>query len=93
MPFAALRGFEDMIREQAREVTGRRELSEYEAARLSRKMAAVRKGSIVRVTYYDGEAYVSLEGMVSDIDLALRRLRVIKTEISLDDVWDIAHIG
>lgn len=93
MPFAALRGFEDMIREQAREVTGRRELSEYEAARLSRKMATVRKGSIVRVTYYDGEAYVSLEGMVSDIDLALRRLRVIKTEIALDDVWDIAHIG
>ena len=93
MPFAALRGFEMMIQEQTREITPRRELSEYDAARLSKKMARVEKGSLVRVTYYDGEGYVRTEGMVSEIDLVGRRLRVIKTEIALDDVADIALLS
>lgn len=93
MPFSALRGFEEMIRAQTREVTPRKELSEYDAARLSKKMYALQKGDMVRVTYYDRDAYVKLEGIVSDIDIPLRTLRVIKTAIPFDDIWDIVHIG
>lgn len=90
MPFAALRGFEAMIREQTREVTPRRELSEYDAERLSKKMSAIEKGDMVCVTYYDHDAYVKMEGIVSDIDVPFRRLRVIKTVIPFDDIWDIS---
>ena len=93
MPFSALRGFEEMIRAQTRETTPKRELSEYDAERLSKKMLAVERGDMVCVTYYDRDAYVKLEGMVSDIDFCLRTLRVIKTVISFDDIWDVAHIG
>ena len=89
MPFAALRGFEELIRQQTREKTPRRELSEYEAARLSKRMTRVEKGSMIRVTYYETDAYVTLEGMVSEIDFTLRFLRVVKTRINFDDVWDI----
>ena len=90
MPFSALRGFEEMIRAQTREETPRRELSEYDAERLSKKMRAVQKGDMVSVTYYDRDAYVKLEGIVSDVDIPLRTLRVIKTVISFDDIWDIS---
>ena len=90
MPFAALRGFEEMIREQAREVTPKNELSEYDAARLSRRMSRVKKGSMVRVRYYEGDAYVTREGMVAEIDLTMRRMRLIKTEIHFDDIAEIA---
>jgi len=92
MPFSALRGFEALIREQTREVTPRRELSEYDAERLSRKMYEVQKGDMVCVTYYDRDAYVKLEGLVSEIDLVLRHLRVIKTAIPFDDIWDIKRL-
>ncbi|MBQ9806596.1 MAG: hypothetical protein IJW49_08850 [Clostridia bacterium] len=91
MPFAALRGFEAMIREQTREVTPKRELSEYDAERLSKKMRMVQKGDMVCVTYYDRDAYVKLEGIVSDLDIPLRQLRVIKTVIPFDDIWDISR--
>ena len=89
MPFSALRGFGKMIAEQTREKTPKRELSEYDAERLSRKMAMVEKGDLVRVTDYDPDAYVTLDGIVSDLDVPMRRLRVIKTVIPFDDVIDI----
>ena len=92
MPFAALRGFESMIREQTREKTPKRELSEYDAARLSSKMSRVEKGCMVRVTYYDRDAYVTTEGIVSDVDITLRTMRVVKTVISLDDIWDVSVV-
>ena len=91
MPCAALRGFEAMIREQTREVTPKRGLSEYDAERLSKKMRMVQKGDMVCVTYYDRDAYVKLEGIVSDLDIPLRQLRVIKTVIPFDDIWDISR--
>ena len=89
MPFAALRGFEEMIREQEREETPRRELSEDEAITLTKRIAQIKKGSVVRVTYYEANAYRTLEGMVSEIDLTLRFLRVVKKRIELDDISDL----
>jgi len=92
MPFAALRGFEELIRRQTEEPTPRRELSEYEADQLSRRLARVEKGDLVRVRYYQTERYVTLEGMVSDIDFAARHLRVIKTNVPFDDLLQIEKI-
>ena len=89
MPFSPLRGYEELLREQQREVTPRRELSEYEAEILSKKMSRVEKGCVVRVVYYAEDSYVTQVGMVSDIDFVFRTLRVIKTVIPFDDVIDI----
>lgn len=89
MPFAALRGFEELIREQAREPEARRTLTEEAAARLSDRLRSVCRGMLVQVTYYDGQAYRTTVGMVSDIDFAGRRLRVVKTGIRFDDIYEI----
>ena len=92
MPFAALRGFEEMIRQQTREVTPRRELSEEAAAWLSKKLAHLEKGSVVRITYYAEDAYTTVEGMVSELNLPLRFLRIVKQRIELDDILDVTEI-
>ena len=92
MPFAALRGFEEMIKQQTREVTPRRELSEEAADRLSKKLLRIKKGGIVRVTYYDEDSYLSVEGMVSELDLVLRFLCIVKKRISLDDILEISLV-
>lgn len=93
MPFAALRGFEELIREQERKPEPRKTLSEEDAAALSDRLLHTECGSMVRVTHYDGSAYKTTVGMVSDIDLATRTLRIVKTVIRFDDISEISRVN
>lgn len=90
MPFAALKGYYDLVRERERVVEPRRELSEEDAMRLSRKLAQVRKGSMVAITHYDEDAYITTQGLVTDIDLVYRTLTVVKKRIAFDDILDLS---
>ena len=87
--FAALRGFEDMIREQNLQISPKKELSEEDAVRLNRIISKVEKGVLVTVRYYTGKGYATLQGMVSELDLTMRTLTVVKKKIALDDVSHI----
>ena len=89
MPFAALTGYYDLVRERERVTEPRREPSEEEAARISAELASVRKGQLVRVTHYERDAYVTTEGIVTRIDLTARELTVVRRHISFADVWRI----
>ena len=92
MPFAALTGYYDLVRERERVSEPRREPSEEEAARISAELAAVRKGQLVRVTHYERDAYVTTEGIVTRIDLAARELTVVRRRIRFDDIWSVRPI-
>ena len=89
MPFAALKGFYDLIRERERVIVPKHELTDDKAAELSEIIKLVEKGKMVKVIYYSDGEYVSAEGIVTKIDLELRKLTIVKTEIDLDDIWDI----
>ena len=91
-PFAALRGFEALIREQQKELCRRRELSDEQAARLSDKVNRLSRGVLIEVVYYAEDGYVTLRGMVSDVDLPMRFLTVVKQRIPLDDLADVRII-
>lgn len=93
MPFAALRGYYDLLRQEERVPEPRHELTDEEAAGLSRAVAGVRKRQMVRVRYYDRDAYVELTGCVSHIDLAAREIWVVKTRIALDDIIALEVLG
>ena len=86
MPFAALRGYYELIRQQERVVEPRHELTPEEAESLSQVVAQVRRGDVVRVCFYDNDAYVTRTGCVARIDLIYRELVVVKTSIALDDI-------
>lgn len=89
MPFAALKGFYTLIREKERVIVPKHEIAEDKAVELSEKMKSVEKGKMVKVIYYSDGEYISAEGIVTKIDLVFRKLTVVKTEIDLDDIWDI----
>lgn len=93
MPFAALRGYYDLVRERERIVQPKREIAEEEQLALSRKLNQVTRRTMVHITHYDGEAYVTTHGMVSDIDLAFRTITVVRTCIRFDDIVDIQGEG
>ena len=93
MPFAALKGYEELVKQQEKVITRKKELSEYKAELLSKKISSVKKGDIVKIVYYAGDGYIKTEGMVSSVDFNFRILTVIKTKISFDDIYDIAGDG
>lgn len=89
MPFAALKGYYDLVRERERVLESRRELSDEDAAHLSEQVTGLCKGDMVKVAYYDVDAYVTVEGVLTQVDEAYRTLTVVKTRIAFDDVWGI----
>ncbi len=89
MPFAALRGYYDLVRERERVVEPKRELTEEEARALSEAFARLERRRMARVVYHDGEGYVTLHGMVTDIDEAARVLTVVRTRIPFDDIREL----
>ena len=89
MPFAALRGYYDLIRERERVAEPKRELTDEQALELSRKLSQLKRREMACIVHYDGEAYVTARGLVSDIDLAARTVTVVRTRIPLDDIADI----
>ena len=93
MPFAALRGFEELIREQTKETAPKKELSEERAARLSAVLSRLERGMLVKVIYYAKDGYVTLHGMVSDVNFPMRRITVVKTEIQIDALFDLSIDG
>ena len=89
MPFATLRGYYDAVKLQDRQAAPRRTLQEDDIERISSVLARVQRGTMVRIVYYDRDAYVTLRGAVSEIVPALRWLSVVKTRIAFEDIEDI----
>lgn len=89
LPFASLKGYYDQIRERERIIDVRHELSEEEMIQLSQKLELLKKGMMAKVTYYNIDAYETIEGIVAHIDLVLRTLTIIKTKIPLDDIIEL----
>lgn len=91
MPFAALTGYYDLVREQERVVEPRHELTEEEAEELSRAIVQVRRGDLVRITYYDRGGYQTRAGVVASVDPARRRLQLGGGYIAFDDIWKLTR--
>ena len=92
MPFAALSGFYTLIREQERITEPKRTLPEEETDRIARILSQVTKGSMVKVTYYDKDAYLTRQGMVSAFSETFHTFTVVKTPIAFKDILDIEII-
>ena len=93
MPFAALTGYYDLVRERERVTEPRREPSEEEAGRISGELAGVRRGQLVRVTHYERDAYVTTEGIMTCVDPVAREFAVVRRRIAFDDVWRVEPLS
>lgn len=91
LPFAALKGYYDLVRTCERVVEPRPEHTEEDVARLSERLAGLEKGDLVRVVHYVEREGASVEtrGAVTRVDLAFQTLVVGKTAVSFDDLIDL----
>lgn len=89
MPFAALTGYYEVIKQRENIVEPRKELSEDEAEMLSDKLSNIQKGMLITLTYYNEDCYDTITGLVSNIDPIYRTITIVKTKIAIDEVCDI----
>lgn len=90
MPFAALKGHMEALRQKEKIVVEKSELSEEYQEMLGKKFARIKKGDMVSVVYFCKNEYLKITGIVVRIDETARILRVVNTKIHFDDIYDVS---
>ena len=86
MPFDALKGFQEALREKERIRVPKRSLSEEERAELDRELARIGKMDMVEAEYFQDGEYVCVRGMVAAVSRQEGWLRIVNTQIRFEDI-------
>lgn len=89
MPFAALKGFPEVLRKKEKITVPKPELSEEYQEELDRKLRQIKKNDIVTAVYFFKGEYLRKKGMVSRIDTSARVIKIVNVKICIDDLYDI----
>lgn len=93
MPFSALTGYYELVRKQEITVEERHELTEEKARELSQMLESVRRGDLLRVTYYDTYGYRTRTGILDEVLPAFQKLKLRDTTINFNDIDKIELRG
>lgn len=93
MPFAALRGYYELVHERERVIESRRPLSEEEARALDATIADLQRGAMVRAVFYEKDAYRTIVGTVSQVDMIYHDLWIVRTRIPFASLCALEVIG
>ncbi len=86
MPFDALKGLREALREKERILEERRLLSEDQEEELDRTLHALRPGEEAEIEYYQGETRMRLTGRVRRVDSSRGILQIEDLEIPLKEL-------
>ena len=89
MPFDALKGLREALREKEKIIVPKIELSDYAKSILDRKLHQAEKHDMLTVVYFEKGQYVKITGMVARMDVSARTLKIVNTKILFDDIYDI----
>ena len=92
LPFDALKGLREALKEKERILVDKKVLSIEEKEKISRKLIQIKKGMIIKVVYFENNEYVELEGMVSNIDFVYKKLIIVKKAIYFTDILKITSV-
>ncbi len=87
-PFDALKGFREALREKEKVVVPKVELSEDKKEELDFLLQTLKKEDTVTVIYYNGEEYVQVTGIVTQINTSIGYLKVVEMKIAFRDIRD-----
>ena len=85
-PFAALRGYYELVHERERVIERRRPLSEEETRALDATIADLQRGAMVRAVFYEKDAYRTIVGTVSQVDMIYHDLWIVRERIPFDEL-------
>lgn len=83
LPFDALNGFYDALREKEIEYIDKAELSDEIKEQISKVLCSIERKDIIKVRYYTPKEYVDIVGIVEKVDPIKRKI-VFVNEVKLD---------
>lgn len=89
LPFDALKGLQEALREKERIVVAKKVLSKEDIENISRRLQQIKKGMMVSIIYYHNRQYIQLEGIVSHINFPLHTITIVATKIQFEDILEI----
>lgn len=90
LSFDALKGFREYLQAQERVVVPKKELSPDSEYELNWKVRLIEVGKMIKVIYYNQGQYVSLEGMVTAIDLENKKIvKIVDKMVCFSDIIEI----
>lgn len=91
LPFDALKGLQEALREKEIEYEEKIELSEESLTELENEFNKLEKGSNVKIRYYKNRQYIDISGVVTNIDYVRKKIQIDKNEnINMCDIVNIA---
>lgn len=93
MPFSALKGYEEAVRESEKRDKERKLLGEDAQAELDMKLRSLSCGDRVCVLHYEEGEYRVKEGTVLKIGCLDRRIDISGKEISIQDIYDVEELS
>ncbi len=88
-PFAALDGYQELVDQAVATPEPRRVFSEEEGERLSAELAVLERGDKVLIERYDTGRYVTEPGVVREVDVVSRCLRLEGRSIAFGNLWHV----
>ena len=99
-PFAALKGFEEALKEKEKVLVSKKVISQEEKDKIGLILKDIKKNQMVEIVYYNnynnynnynlnnGE-YIKLKGLVSKIDVVYQEITIVQTKINFNDIYSI----
>lgn len=90
LPFDALKGFQEALKEKEIEYVEKRELSEDSIEQLSKEISLLLKGDMIKIKYYTNKQYKYIEGTIKKVDSVKKSIILLgDTTIRFDDIIEI----
>ncbi len=93
MPFAALKGFQELLEETAQYKESRKELSEEQLDVLDRQCKGLVIGNLVSVVYHNGRVYDTVQGRLQKVDTVYRTMTVGEVTVPMSHIVRVTTIG
>ena len=93
LPFDALKGLQEALREKEIEYEEKKELSEETLADLDNILNRIGIGNIVKIKYYRNRRYIEIKGLVTKIDSIKKKIQIDnESNINITDINKIETI-
>ena len=93
LPFDALKGLQEALREKEIEYEVKKDLSEDCLNELNNKFNQIEKGSLIRIKYYKNGRYSEIKGIVTNIDYIKKKIQINKEyNINICDIVNILRV-
>ena len=89
MPFAALQGYDEVLRSREKVYVSEPELSDDMKEEIDRTLKSVTCGSLVEIVVYDDGVFEKVSGMVSKILPDLKQIMIVKRAVPMEHIYRI----